>query len=306
MEFWKLQALGNDFLVVDARDVDAETPLDTLARALCDRHYGAGADGLVVAGEGGDGADCASRIFNSDGSEAEVSGNGTRCLAAWLDATGRWPEGEDAVRIATAAGVKRVRLVARDGRARQLEMEMGVPRFASADVPMLVDPPLDRVVGYGLDVADRRYAVTAVSVGNPHCTLLVDDLDAIDFREVGAAIERHPAFPERVNVEFVRVASRDRLSVRFWERGAGETLSSGTGASAATVAAVLNGLADRRVTVDTPAGPLAVTWRESDGVVLLAGPAEVVYAGTWLGGESSSYLSRGGRRRTTDDTDERG
>jgi diaminopimelate epimerase len=283
LRFAKLQALGNDFLVVDAAEVPKDAPLAALARALCDRHYGAGGDGLVLVAPGGGDADVRSRIFNSDGSEAEVSGNGTRCLGAWLDAVGRWPPGTDTVRIATAAGSKRVRLVGREGAALRLEMEMGVPRLASADVPMRLDTPLERVVGHPLEVDGARYEVTAVSVGNPHCTLFVDELEAVDFRAVGAAVERHPAFPERVNVEFVRVEARDRIRALFWERGAGETQSSGTGSTAAAVAAVLNGLADRRVTVETPAGPLEVTWREADGVAVLAGPAELVYTGTWGG-----------------------
>ena len=167
------------------------------------------------------------------------------------------------------------------GRVRRLSMEMGAPRLASAAVPMRLDPPLDRVVAHPLEVDGVTFEVTALSIGNPHCTLFVEDLDEVDVRAVGAAIERHPAFPERVNVEFVRVEAPDRLRVLFWERGAGETLSSGTGSSAATVAAALNGLAGRRVTVETPAGRLEAEWRETDGVVVLSGPAELVYSGVW-------------------------
>lgn len=295
LRFTKLHAVGNDFLVVEAEAVPGGSALADLARALCDRHYGAGADGLVVVARGGADVDCSSRIFNADGSEAEVSGNGTRCLAAWLDVEGHWPPGADAVRVATVAGVKRVRIVERVGGVRRLEMEMGAPRLASAQVPMLVDPPLERVVAHELEVGGASYRVTALSIGNPHCSIMVDDLDAIDWRAVGAEIERHAAFPERVNVEFVQVEGPDRIRVRFWERGVGVTLSSGTGASAATVAAVLNGLAGRRVTVETPAGPLEATWREEDGVVLLSGPAEAVYSGTWLGGSEFSGRNRRGQ-----------
>lgn len=290
MKFTKLQALGNDFLIVEAPELPGGADPGRVAVALCDRHYGAGADGLVVVTPpeaAGAEADCASRIFNADGSEAEVSGNGTRCVAAYLDAVGRWPEGSDAVRIATAAGVKRVRMVAREGVARRLEMEMGVPRFASADVPMALDPPLERIVAYPLEVDGARHAVTVLSVGNPHCALFVDDLAAVDFRGLGARIERHPLFPRRVNVEFVRVETPDRIRVLFWERGVGETLSSGTGASAAAVAAIVNGFAGRAVAVETPAGTLRATWREGDGVVVLEGPAEVVYSGRWEKAEGS-------------------
>jgi diaminopimelate epimerase len=280
MRFAKLHALGNDFVVVERSEIPGEVALGALAEAVCDRHFGAGADGVVIAEErdGADGPAWSSRIFNADGGEAEVSGNGTRCLAAYVDATGRWPDGGAALRIATAAGVK---LVRRAGAPGLYEMEMGVPRFASADVPMALDPPRDRVVGYPLEVDGARYAVTALSVGNPHCTLFPDDLDAIDFRGLGASIERHPLFPNRVNVEFVAVEAADRLRALFWERGVGETLASGTGASAAAVAAAANGLAGRSVTVETAAGSLRATWRESDDVVVLAGPAELVYTATW-------------------------
>jgi diaminopimelate epimerase len=282
MRFSKLQAMGNDFVVVEAAEIAAGVDPGRLARDVCDRHFGAGADGLVVVepAVGGE-ADWRSRIFNADGSEAEVSGNGTRCLAAFLDAAGRWPRDAETVRIATVAGVKLVRKVAGEGTGRRFEMEMGVPSLASDAIPMRLDPPAERVVAHALDVDGIRYSVTALSVGNPHCTLFVRAFDEIDVRAVGPRIEHHPAFPNRVNVEFVRVASRDRLQARFWERGAGETLSSGTGASAALVAAVLNGVAERAATVETPAGELRVVWRASDDVVLLVGPAELVYTARW-------------------------
>lgn len=285
MNFTKLQALGNDFVVVAEEETAGGGDLGRLARLVCDRHFGAGADGLVVvsARVGDAAADFGSRIFNADGGEAEVSGNGTRCLAAYLDAARRWPEGRDTVRIATAAGVKTVRLSSRGGRRRLLEMEMGAPRFASPDVPMAIEPARERVVDYPVEVDGREYRVTALSVGNPHCTLLLGALDEVDVGSVGPRLERHPLFPERTNVEFVEVAARDRIRARFWERGAGETLSSGTGASAAAVAAALSGLAGRSVTVETAAGELGVTWRESDGVVVVSGPAEIVYEGRWLG-----------------------
>jgi diaminopimelate epimerase len=285
MEFAKLQARGNDFLVILDDDLPKGASPNELAASICDRHYGAGADGLIVARVelGGARHDCVSRIFNADGGEAEVSGNGTRCLAAYLLVTGRWPAGSDVVRIGTVAGVKAVRLVERRASGGLFEMEMGTPEFASDAVPMRLDPPLERVMGFPLEVDGVTYEVTALSVGNPHCSLLLDDLDAVDFREVGPKIERHPLFPQRVNVEFVQVLASDRIRVRFWERGAGETLSSGTGSSAATVAAIVNGRAGREVTVETPAGDLHTHWRESDGVVLLTGPASLVYRGQWVG-----------------------
>jgi diaminopimelate epimerase len=279
MNFAKLQACGNDFLVAVSADLPAGVEPGRVAARLCDRHYGAGADGVTLVTRTA--AGWASRIFNADGSEAEVSGNGTRCVAAWLDRAGHWPADAEHVDIATAAGVKRVR---RAGGAGLYEMEMGVPRLASGEVPMAIDPPVERVVGYPVVVDGVEHAVTAVSVGNPHCSILLDDLDAVDFRAVGALLERHALFPERVNVEFVQVLAPDRIRARFWERGVGETLSSGTGSCAAAVASALSGRSGRSVEVETPAGPLRVTWREADGVLLLTGPAQWLYTGRWEAG----------------------
>lgn len=281
MEFMKLQALGNDFLLIEGSAAGPAAGYGSLAVRLCDRHFGAGADGVVVVSQAapGSGADASTRIFNADGGEAEVSGNGTRCVAAYLRATGRWAADAGPIRIGTAAGVKTVRL-AGDG---SYETEMGAPRLASAEVPAAVDPPLERVVGHELALGDERLVVTVTSIGNPHCTTFVDDVEAVDWRRLGPLVERHPLFPKRTNVEFVQVLGPDRIRVRFWERGAGETLSSGTGASAATVASVLNGLTNRSVAVETPAGELRVRWREEDDLVLLAGPAEPVYSGVWIG-----------------------
>jgi diaminopimelate epimerase len=278
MEFTKLQAHGNDFLIVDSGALPDAADLSALATSLCDRHFGAGADGLVVTGR----SDVPthewwSRIFNADGGEAEVSGNGTRCLAAWLDATGAWPPDREYVRVGTVAGVKVVRR-AGDG---TYEAEMGRPILSSAEIPMLVDPPLERVVGFPLEVAGEHLDVTSVSMGNPHCSVFVDALSDVDVAGIGAAIERHEAFPARVNVEFVEVTAHDRIRVRFWERGVGVTLSSGTGSCAATVSAVLTGRCGRVVAVETDAGSLRVVWSDEDDIVRLTGRAEIVYTGKW-------------------------
>ena len=283
MNFWKLQALGNDFLVVERSEVGEETDLGDLALALCDRHCGVGADGLVVVGRSEEpSADVVSRIFNADGGEAEVSGNGTRCVAAYVDARGRWPGGTEDLRVATAAGTRRVRVVERADRAWRFEMDMGAPRFSTAEIPMQLEPPRDRVVDYPLEVGGATHRVTALSIGNPHCTILVDDLTAVDYRAIGPAIERHPAFPERTNVEFVESVGAGRLRALFWERGVGETLSSGTGASAATVAAILANRVTSPVAVESPAGTLHVAWSGEGEPVLLTGPVETVFEVRWL------------------------
>jgi len=282
IQFTKLQGLGNDFLIVAVDDIGRLGTAEQIAVEMCERNYGAGADGIVfVTRSRLEEADFASRIFNADGSEAEISGNGTRCVAAYLYYTGQW-EGP-AIRIATAAGIKRGRLVSRDGCSFEFEFDMGEPKLSSSDLPMSLDHPLPQVVGYPLRLGGERLEVTCVSMGNPHCTLFLPDLEGVDLSEIGPLIEDHPVFPKRTNVEFARVISDEEIEVRFWERGVGRTLSSGTGSSAAAVAAALNGFTGRRIRVMTAGGALRVVWRD-DNHVALTGPAEVIYEGRWLRG----------------------
>ena len=276
----KVQGLGNDFLVISVDDVSALRAARELARQMCDRNFGAGADGIVfVTRARHSDSDFATRIFNSDGSEAGISGNGTRCVAACLYYTGMWTEPE--IRIATAAGIKNGTLVARQGTRFDFEFDMGVPRFGSADVPIVLDRPLSNVIGHPLNIGGEAFEVTCLSMGNPQCILFVSDLDQVNLAEIGPLIEDHPVFPDRTNVEFAQVISRDEMKIRIWERGAGHTLSSGTGSCASAVAGALNGLTDRTVVVHTEGGPLRVAWRD-DNKVMLTGPAEVVYEGRWL------------------------
>jgi diaminopimelate epimerase len=272
MRFDKFQALGNDFLLLDGDRLDHSTDWGAVARLLCDRHYGAGADGIVVVFSEGGQADWRTRIFNADGGEAEVSGNGTRCVAAWLALNGRWSAGQEWLTVSTLAGNKRVRRV-----GELYEMEVGVPRLAAREIPFA--DRMDRVIRYPLDLDGTRLEITATSMGNPHCSVFVEDVESVDLRGLGSRLETHPLFPERTNVEFIQPVSNDHVRVAFWERGVGETQSSGTGASAACVASVLNDLTARRVRVETPAGDLEVEWRDTDDVVLLTGPAVPVYEG---------------------------
>jgi diaminopimelate epimerase len=278
--FTKLQGMGNDFLIVEADDVSALPDAERLAVAMCNRNYGAGADGLIYVAAARDGAaDFDSRIFNSDGSEAGISGNGTRCVAAYVYFKQLWRD--DEVRIRTAAGVKRGRLAAGNGGRFEFEFDMGEPRLGSAAVPMLLDYPLDHVVRYPLHLGGDMIEVTCLSMGNPQCIIFVPDLERINFAELGPLLEHHPIFPDRANIEFVRVVARDEIDIRIWERGAGHTLSSGTGSCASAVAAALNGHTDRAVRVMTEGGVLHVEWRD-DNRVALTGAAEVIYEGRWL------------------------
>jgi diaminopimelate epimerase len=285
MLFHKFQALGNDFLIVRESALRAVTDdFEIFAKQICDRHFGAGADGVEVLLDSPRvaGADFEVRLFNLDGGETPISGNGTRCVAAYLYLVEKW-EGPE-VRIATGAGVKVLRPVDRGGLIGSrmvFDAEMGAPRFASEEIPVVTATRLDRVIGQRLDVNGQSVVFTATSMGNPHCSVFVDDFENVDWRALGSKIETHAAFPERTNVEFIRVINQNEIEVRFWERGVGETLASGTGACGAALAAMINGLAAAKVKVITAAGALIVEWRD-DGMIVQTGEASAVYRGEWL------------------------
>lgn len=296
MNFVKLHGYGNDYLVVEARRLapvgwrggfgrfGAGEEFTDFVRRICDRHFGAGADGVAVVERLEDDAeaDYALRIFNPDGGEAAMSGNGSRCAAAFLHFDSLWTN--DELRFRTRAGLKRYRLRERLGpRAFRFEAEIGQPRFDDDSIPMHTIEPLEEVRDYPLALPDgETIEVTALQMCNPNCCVFVEDFASLDWRRLGRTIESHAAFPERTNVEFVRVLDRRNIEARVWERGAGETLSSGTGACAAAVAAMISGRCEREVRVRMPGGLLEVVWRD-DGEVLLTGAAGVVYRGEWLG-----------------------
>ena len=283
MQFIKFQGFGNDYLVFEAESLARVGSLNDFARQVCDRHYGAGADGItVVRPADGTDADFAVRIFNADGSEAGLSGNGTRCTVAYLYYQGLWSE--DELRLKTRAGVKRYRLRETEARGHYwFESELGQPGFTSEEIPMLTEGPRKRVTNYPLAVEGKTLHVTALSMGNPNCCVFVQDFDELDWRRAGRLIERHEQFPDRTNVVFVRVLDRGNIEIRLWERGVGETFSSGTCSCAAAVAAAINDQTERRVNVHTPGGVIEVLWREGDDEVVMTGRADVVYSGEWLG-----------------------
>jgi diaminopimelate epimerase len=259
--FTKAHGAGNDFLLSWADQVP-EVDLPSTARAICDRHAGIGADGWMLMR--GHSSDYAIRLFNADGSEPEMSGNGTRCAAAVLIDSGR--AATDVV-LATGAGPKHLRLLERDGRRFLFEMNMGVPKFD------------EREIRYALPLRRGAQEATLVNVGNPQCVIFVDTFPP-DWETVGAEIEGHAHFPKRTNVSFVRVADEHTIDTRFYERGAGVTLSSGTGSTGAAVAAILRKLAASPVTVRTPAGESLVLRWDGDSVYL-TGPAEIVGTGEY-------------------------
>ncbi|MGF1481977.1 MAG: diaminopimelate epimerase [Cyanophyceae cyanobacterium] len=270
LEFTKYQGLGNDFILIDNRH--QAKPLISAQRAvlLCDRHFGIGADGVIFLLPGSENADYAMRIFNADGSEPEMCGNGIRCLAqfiAHLEGTvGK------TYRIATRGGVMSPRLE-KEG----VTVDMGAPQLKAQEIPTTLAPATEAVVERSLAVAGKTWSVTCVSMGNPHCVIFIQDTQ-IPLETLGPLFERHDAFPERINTEFVQVVKANYLKMRVWERGAGATLACGTGACACVVAAVLTQRSDRLCTVELPGGCLEIAWAEN-GRVYMTGPAERVFTG---------------------------
>ena len=275
--FTKAHGAGNDFLIVESKAL-AGLPSCEWIQRICDRHFGIGADGLLLlAIPGSAGGDADLRIFNSDGGEAEISGNGTRCAAAYLVESGRCGQ---RLAIQTGAGVKQLTLLARTGSRFSFEMAMGSPLFSAPAIPFRPATAVpEPIVDFELPLASGPRRVTVTSMGNPHCSLRVEDWEW-DWKALGAEIERHLFFPNRANVEFYRILSNHEIEVRFWERGAGTTLSSGTGSCAAAVAAILNQRAESPVTVRALAGELTVRW-DPDGV-FLTGPAEIICRGEYF------------------------
>lgn len=278
MFFTKWQGLGNDFVIVNGF---SEKIADYRQEAIkvCDRHFGIGADGLVVLLPSAK-ADFAMRIFNSDGSEAEMCGNVTRCMARYVYENGLTDK--TSIKIETLAGLIKPKLVFDDnGAIDHVTVDMGEPRLNRAAIPMTGNPD-EQAIGVPLTVAGTTYYVTGVSVGNPHCVIFVDDMETVDLSVIGPQIENHPLFPQKTNVEFVQVLSSDKMRMRVWERGAGITMACGTGSSATLVAAVLNGKTDRRATIELDGGSLVIEWA-ADGHVYMSGPAVEVFRGEYFG-----------------------
>lgn len=284
MRFVKFQGFGNDYIVIEQSAIGDMYSPGELARAICERHYGAGADGIaIIEFPRNATSDFFVRIFNPDGSEAGLSGNGTRCAAAYVHHQGL--SCAPSLRLQTSARMTVYHLREKSAKGQYLfDSELGKPTFSPHSIPMICDGESERVINYPLKLADgKTLHVTAVNVGNPHCAIFVEDFESIEWRRIGAELERHTLFPERTNVEFIRVLDAEKIELRIWERGVGETHSSGTCASAAVVASVLMKNCNRRIAVATQGGTLEVEWREFDDEIVLTGLSSVVYEGNWLG-----------------------
>jgi diaminopimelate epimerase len=275
MKFAKMHGAGNDYVYVNCFNETLPEDLPALARKVSDRHTGIGGDGLILIGPS-DTADAKMRMFNADGSESEMCGNGIRCVAKYVYDHGIAKKEE--LRIETGRGILTLQMFAQDGVVEQVRVNMGEPILAADQIPTTLPgtPPINAP----LDVGDNTLEVTCVSMGNPHCITFVDEVNDDWVHGIGPQIEVHPAFPNRINAEFIQIVSRTEMTMRVWERGSGETQACGTGACAAAVAAVLNGLTERTVLCHLPGGDLTLEWADS-GEVYMTGPATEVFNGEW-------------------------
>ncbi|GIW86715.1 MAG: diaminopimelate epimerase [Isosphaeraceae bacterium] len=276
MKFTKMHGLGNDYVYVD---LFRETPIAdpaALAVAISDRHFGVGSDGLILI-EPSERADARMRMFNADGSESEMCGNGVRCVAKYLYDHGiaRRPT----VTVETGRGVLTLEVEPRGGKAERIRVEMGAPILRSAEIPTTLpgDPPIEAAI----DVEGQTLRVTCVSMGNPHAVVYVEDVGGYPVEVIGSALERHPAFPRRVNAHFVERIGPAEVRMRTWERGSGITLACGTGACAVCVAGVLTGRTEGRLKAHLPGGTLDLEWAGDAAPVFMTGPAVEVFSGEW-------------------------
>lgn len=272
-----MHGIGNDYIYFDCMNGEMENPAE-LAVKLSDRHFGVGGDGIILLCRS-DKADCKMRMFNADGSEGKMCGNGIRCIGKLAHDLG-YVAGSGCT-VETLSGIKRLTFgTDADGRVAEVKVDMGAAILGGADIPSAISG--ERVVGYPLEAGGKKYEVTLVSMGNPHCVIF-EDPDAVDIERIGRLFENHTVFPDRVNTELVKVTGKNSLKMRVWERGSGETFACGTGACAAAVAAVLNGLCDKgaEITVSLLGGELKIVY--TDETVYMTGGATLVFTGELCG-----------------------
>ena len=274
MKFTKWQGCGNDFLLIDCREKEL-ADYGAFAKKSCDRHFGVGGDGVLVI-LNSDKADFRMRIFNADGSEAEMCGNGIRCFARYL--YDHHITDKKKFTVETGAGILVPEIVERDGVVTGVRVDMGEPVLEADKIPM-AGYGNRRVVNEPVEVAGRKWNITGVSMGNPHCVVFVDDIKTTPIEEVGPIFEVQERYPKKTNTEFVQVLDRQHMRMRVWERGAAITLACGTGACATLTAAVLNGKTDRRAEITLDGGKLDIEWSEKDNHIYMTGPAVQVFAG---------------------------
>lgn len=275
MKFIKMHGCGNDYIYVDCTKEDLVNESE-LSIKLSDRRFGIGSDGLILI-RNSDVADFKMSIFNADGSEAKMCGNGVRCVGKFVYDNGLTDKEE--VRVETLSGIKILKLNVKDGKVATVEVDMGAPIVKAQLVPAISPSGRDEIIDEDISVEGVSYKVTCVSMGNPHCITFVEDTKSLNLEKIGPGFEHHKMFPDRVNTEFIQVISRNEINMRVWERGSGETFACGTGACASVVACVLNGLTDDEVKVNLVGGELFIKYDREADAVFMTGPATTVYKG---------------------------
>ncbi len=282
MKFTKMQGAGNDYIYIDARGLDQDWP--SLSHRMSDRHFGVGGDGVILILES-ESADLKMRMFNADGSEGEMCGNGIRCFAKYAVERGLVPNSRESLNVETLSGIRAVAPVWNGDKVTGARVSMGAPGLNPKDLPVVLpeepDDSAGPVINYSSQVDGLSLPLTFVSMGNPHAvTFLARPVEEFDLRAIGPKVEHHPMFPRRVNFEIVNDNGGGRLTARVWERGSGETMACGTGACAIAVAARLQGLCGNLVDITLPGGALSIDW-DGEGEVFMEGPAEEVFSGEW-------------------------
>lgn len=280
MKIAKVHSLGNDFLILEEEEVKSTTEKGALARRICERHTGIGGDGLLLISiKDREKGHVNFRVFNADGTEAEISGNGLRCAAAYLYYKKKIES--PCILFSTTVGKRECEPIEKNDNLFKIKIDMGTPKLSSKDIPFDDGSTHDTIIDYPLSIQKKVFEITLVSMGNPHCGIFLDRFPSrIEWHQLGYEIEFHPFFPKRINIEFIRVLNRQEIEVLFWERGVGETLSSGSGACAAAVASILKDRTDRMVNIRTSTGNLTVEWDSEK--VFQTGPAAIVFEGTYL------------------------
>ena len=273
MKFTKMHGIGNDYVYMDCTKERLENPGE-IARLVSDRHKGIGSDGLILI-QSSDEADFEMAMYNADGSYGKMCGNGIRCVAKYVYDNGLTDKTE--ISVISGGAVKYLKLTVENGKVKKVRVNMGEPILKPSEIPVVGDG--DKLVAVPIVVDNQVYEMTCVSMGNPHAVVFLDDVENLKIEEIGPRFEQHERFPDRVNTEFVERIDRKNLKMRVWERGSGETMACGTGACATAVAAILNGYAERDVTVHLLGGDLEISWDETDNCVYMTGPAATVFTG---------------------------
>lgn len=273
MKFTKMHGIGNDYVYVNCLEETVEDPGKT-ARAVSDRHFGIGSDGLILI-KPSDVADFEMDMYNADGSRGAMCGNGIRCVAKYVYDYGLTDK--TSISVNTGSGIKYLELDVEDGKAVRIRVDMGKPERKASKIPIVSE--CEQVVGQPIKIGEKTYYMTGVSMGNPHAVVYIEDVKGLDIEKIGPLFEQHPCFPDRVNTEFACVIDEETVEMRVWERGSGETLACGTGACAVAVASILNGYTKDEVTVKLLGGDLKIFWDRSADRVYMTGPAAVVFDG---------------------------